>query len=70
MTNDSSGHPETCGTWAYSLLKDGDVIDNDDYIPSLAFPNDNIRFKILDFYGFQNHQDTKEYKKWIKKERK
>ena len=64
--NWTNGHPETDGTWAFYLLKDGMLIDSDDYIKGLKFPNDNVRFQILDFYGYQNHKETKAYKKWKK----
>jgi len=39
----------------------------DDYLKGLRFPNNNVRFQVLDFYGFQNHKKTKEYKKWKRK---
>ena len=60
-------HPETCCHWSYALLKDDCMIDGADDIKDLNFPNDNIRFKTLDFYGFQNHKKTKAYKKWRNK---
>jgi hypothetical protein len=67
MVNSCNCHSETCNHWNYSLLKNGDVISQADYIPSLNFPNKNIKFKILDFYQYENHKDTKQYKKWRKK---
>jgi len=62
--NKCNCHPETCCHWKYSLLKNGKVIDKDDYIKGLQFPSKNIMFKVLDLYGFQNHKKTKAYKKW------
>ena len=62
--NGIAGHQETDGNWTYHLLKDGMLIDSDDHVKGLQFPNNNVRFQVLDFYGFQNHQKTKEYKKW------
>ena len=65
--NRRTGHPETDNTWKYYLLKDGVLIDSDNDIKGLQFPNDNVRFQILDFYGFQNHHGSKAYKKWKRK---
>jgi hypothetical protein len=64
QTNSCNCHPETCSHWGFDLLKDGIIIDSDDYIPMLQFPNDNVRFKVLDFYGYQNHHSSKTYKRW------
>jgi len=66
--NSCDCHPETCNHWSYSLLKDGCIISQGDNIKDLDFPNKNIKYKILDFYGFENHKGSKEYKKWKRKD--
>ena len=58
-----SCHPETCMHYTYQLYKKGILIDQDDYIPSLAIPT-NARYKILDELNFSNHKHSKEYRKW------